>query len=110
MFRIRDLFKKCYLGNCKQKQEKPNSASDLSPRVYNTDRKNPAKKIGTQCLLIITESLVYHILMLSSRSVMSYDFALLTISYYQNVKPTNAKYLCWMCKLRDFDQTICTLE
>ena len=48
--------------------------------------------------------------MLSSRSVMSYDFALLPISYYQNVKPTNAKYLCWMCKLRDFDQTICTLE
>ena len=54
-----------------------------------------------QCLLIITESLVYHILMLSLRSVMPYDFALfkknlfyLTLQYcigfaiYQNESAT----------------------
>ena len=109
MFRIRDLFKKCYLATANKNKKK-----QTQPQIFLQERvtliEKNLQKIGTQCLLIITESLVYHILMLSLRSVMPYDFALLTISYYQNVKPIKAKYLCWMCKLRDIDQTICTLE
>jgi len=108
MFRIRDLFKKCYLSTANKNKKK-----QTQPQIFLQERvtliEKNLQKIGIQYLLIITESLVYHILMLSLRSVMPYDFALLIISY-QNVKPIKAKYSCWMCKLRDIDQTICTLE